>query len=216
MSSDDATPLPPASQVEAQADALAQEVRQLRALLGELQVELGGGVQSSLRERSAELQRMGGELHERQAESERLRLDLEAALRRSQDLEREIERWQGAATRGVEEIAEKHRAATERFEAQSQALEAALAGLRAQLEASRAQAQGAADARDGALKELERTRRRARTLKARVLRRERGRIEMTRSLSWRITAPLRWIPRALHQLALGGARLRRRMLKKKR
>lgn len=214
MSSDDASPLPQSPPGGARADALAEEVRQLKALLGELQSALGPGFQSALRERSSALQSLGGELAERQAEAERLRVELEDALARAGEMEREAERWRGAATRGVDEIAERHRAAVARFEAQSQALEQALAVLRAQLDASRAQAEAAAAACDGALTDAERARRRARVLKARVLRREAARIRTMRSLSWRITAPLRWIPQALRRLALGGARLRRRLMKR--
>ena len=46
------------------AAALALEVKALRALLEELQAELRPAVQSSLRERSSELQRAGADLAE--------------------------------------------------------------------------------------------------------------------------------------------------------
>jgi len=93
-------------------------------------------------------------------------------------------------------------------------LNQALDALRAQLDASRGLADAAAAARDGALADNDRARRRAAALKARLLRREAGRIAMARSLSWRITAPLRWVSEGLHGLALGGARLRRRLMKR--
>jgi chromosome segregation ATPase len=212
MSSDDASPLRPAP--AGRADTLAEEVRQLKALLAELQAELGPGISASLRERSSELQRMGAELDERQTEAQQAQRELDQAQARAADLEREVERWRGAATRGVDEIAERARAQTARFEALSQALEQALAELRAQLDLSKAQAQAATEARDGAVKQLEQARRRVRSLKAKVLRREKRRVEMMRSASWRITAPLRWIPAAGGRLMLGLARLRRRLLKR--
>jgi chromosome segregation ATPase len=212
MGSDDATPLPNVPMGEVHATALAEEVRQLKALLAELLAELGPGIQSSLRERSAELQRLGGELAEREATAERLQRELGEARAQAEDLEREVERWRGAATRGLDEIAERARQQAERFERQEAELNRALVQLRAELEASRARAETAAAARDGAMKDLERRNRRVGALKAKVLRREANRIRMTQSLSWRMTAPLRWIPETMHRLLLGGARLRRRLM----
>ncbi|HEY5412112.1 MAG TPA: hypothetical protein VIJ94_15425, partial [Caulobacteraceae bacterium] len=60
----------------------------------------------------------------------------------------------------------------------------------------------------------ERRQRRVRALRAKVLGRERRRMQMTRSLSWRITAPLRWLPAALHRLMRRAARLRRKLFKR--
>ena len=207
MSPDNASNPPPAPEGEVRAAALAQEVRELKALLAELQAELRPAIQSSLRERSAELQRLGGELAERQDE-------LETALARTGELEREVERWRGAATRGLDEIAERARDAAQRFERQEAELNQALAAVRAQLETSLGQADAALTARDGALKDLERSRRRIGSLRAKVMRREARRVQMTRSLSWRITAPLRWMALAMQRLLLSGARLRRRMLRR--
>lgn len=189
------------------ASALAEEVRQLKALLVELQAELTPAMQSSLRERSSELQRLGGELAERQDK-------LDKAQARAADLERDVERWRGTATRGVDEIAERARATAERFEQQSAELNQTLAVVRAKLEASRVQTDAASQARDGALKDLERSRRRLGSLKAKLLRREARRVQMTRSFSWRITAPLRWLAQGMKRLLLGGARLRRRMFRR--
>ena len=211
MAPDDAPPLLP--EPEGRAAALAEEVRQLKALLVELQAELKPAIQSTLRERSGELQRLGGEMAEQEAEARRLQGELEGALARTRDLEREVERWRGAAQRGVDEIAERAREAAQRFEARTDELNQALGAMRSQMEASRAQAEAAVLAREAAVKDLERTRRRAGSLKAKVLRREARRVQMMQSLSWRITAPLRWLPRVLRQLLLGGARLRRRLFK---
>ncbi len=194
--------------------ALADEVRLLRRLLLDLQDELRPAVQSSLRERSSELQRLGGELSERDDELRQARAELQAALARSTELEQEVERWRDAAHRGVDEVAEKARAAAERFQQQSGELERALAAVRAQLETSRAQVQPITRARDAALQEVERRKARIRALKAKVLRREARRIEMMRSPSWRLTAPIRWLPRFIHRVLLETARLRRRLLKR--
>jgi chromosome segregation ATPase len=212
--SPDNTYLPPAPESDVRTAALAEEVRQLKALLEALQAELEPAIQSRLRERSSELQRIGGELAERQVEAGQLRRELDQAQARSADLEREVERWRGAATRGVEEIAERARAAAERFEARTAELDQALARLRAQLETSQDQTQAAIGEREAAARALERSRRRIGSLKAKVLRREARRMQMMRSASWRFTAPLRWVQQALHRLALGGARLRRRLLKR--
>ena len=211
MAPDNAPPLLP--EPEGRAAALAEEVRQLRALLVELQAELKPAIQSSLRERSSELQRLGGEMAEQETATRRLQGELDGALARTQDLEREVERWRGAAQRGVDEIAERAREAAQRFEARTDELNQALAAVRSQLEASRAQGDAAVKAREAAVRDLERTRRRAGALKARVLRRETRRVQMMNSLSWRITAPLRWLAQAWRRMLLGGARLRRRLLR---
>ncbi len=171
-------------------------------------------MQSSLRERSSELQRLGGELDERQVEAQRLAAALEAAEARAVELEGEAARWKDAARRGLDEIAERARAAAARFEQQTRELNQALTAIKAELTASQAQAAAAADARDAASALAARGQRRARSLKAKVLERERRRMRMTRSLSWRITAPLRWLPAALSRLMKRAARLRRRMLKR--
>ena len=206
----DSTPLTP-PEGEARAAALAEEVRQLRRLLLELQSELRPAVQSSLRERSDELQRLGGEVAVREEELERLKADLKTARRRSLELEQEVERWKGAARRGLDELQEKARAAADRFEQQTEELTEALAAVRSQLEASRAQARSITQARDAALMEVERRTTRIRSLRARLLKREVRRIEMMRSLSWRITAPLRWFPKAFHRFLVETARMRRRI-----
>ena len=197
---------------EQDAAALAQEVKALRALIEDLQGGLGPGVQSSLRERSSELQRLGGELDERRAEAERLQAELDAAEARAADQEREAGRWRDAARRGLDEIAERARAAAARFEAETQELNRALTAIRAELATSQAEASAAILARDASSALAERRQRRVRSLRAKVLERERRRMRITRSLSWKITAPLRWIPRALQRLLKRGARLRRRML----
>ena len=199
---------------ENDAAALAGEVKALRALLEELQAELRPAVQSSLRERSSELQRQGAELDERRGEAERLGQALEAAEARAAELEREAARWREAARRGLDEIADRARAAAGRFEHQTAELNRALDAIRSELAASRTEAAAAAVARDAACALAERRQRRVRALRAKVLERERRRMRMTRSLSWRITWPLRWIPDALQRLLKGGARLRRRMLKR--
>ena len=118
-------------------------------------------------------------------------------------------------------IAFKARAASERFERETTELIGALASVRAQLESSRTQveagrvqAKALTQARDAALQQVERRQARVRSLRAKIIRREVRRIEMMTSLSWRITAPLRWIPMALQRALLSGARLRRRLLKR--
>ncbi|MEI9964321.1 MAG: hypothetical protein WDM92_06085 [Caulobacteraceae bacterium] len=68
--------------------------------------------------------------------------------------------------------------------------------------------------RDAAQHELERRRIRIAVLRARLLKREAQRIAMQRSLSWRITAPLRALGRALEPGLKRIARLRRRLLKR--
>ena len=203
MAPDD--PIPPDD--EARAAALVDEVRQLRRLLVDMQFDLSPALQSSLRERSDELQRLGGELALRDEEAARLRIQLREAEARARDLEREVERWRDAALRGVEAVAEKARAAAERYERETAELIQSLA-------AARAQAQAAALARDAAQQEVERRKTRIRSLRAKVVQRERRRIEMMESPSWRVTAPLRWLQKAPHQLLLRGARLRRRLLKR--
>ena len=214
MASDDSSHLPPSAPADAGAAALAEEVRQLKALLIGLQADLGSGVQSSMRERSAELQRLGGELSDKDRQLERLRDELQSAGARAEELEAEVERWRGAATRCLDEIAAKARAASERFEAETAELIGTLASVRAQLESSRAQAKSLTQARDAALHQVERRQARVGALKAKVIRREMRRIELMTSLSWKITAPLRWFPKAIQRLMLSGARLRRRLLKR--
>ncbi len=198
------------------AQALAEEVRELRRLLLGLQDELRPALQSQLRERSDELQRLGGELSVQQAEVERLSAELARSTARAEALEDETRRWKDAARRGLDEIAEKARAAAERFEARTAELAAELAAARAQLQASRAQADAIALARDAALHDLARRNARVRALKAKVIRREVRRIELMNTLSWRLTAPIRWLPQAFRRALLEGARLRRRLLKKTR
>ena len=180
---------------EQDAAVLAAEVKALRALLEEVQSGLGPGVQSALRERSTALQHLGGELDAHRDEAERLRLALEAAEARAAELEREAARWRTAARKGLQEISVKAKAAAERFEAQTTELNADLSAMRAELEASRsetsaveAQRRAAASARDKAV-----------ALAA----------SMTRSWSWRLTAPLRRTAEAVHRLLKRGARLRR-------
>ena len=65
--------------------------------------------------------------------------------------------------------------------------------------------------RDAALHEAARRRRLVQSLKAKVIRREVRRIQMVRSASWRLTAPLRMFLASWHRLMLGGARFRRRL-----
>src|SRR3954454_16772496 len=86
----DSSPLTP-PMGEDRTAALAEEVRMLRRLLLDLQEELKPAVQSSLRERSDALQRLGGELSERDDELRRLKTELEAARGRSSELEAEVE-----------------------------------------------------------------------------------------------------------------------------
>ena len=197
---------PPGGKAQ-EAAALAGEVKALRGLLEELQAELRPAVQSSLRERSSELQKLGGELDERRAEAERLAQALDVAEARAAELEREAARWKDAARRGLDEISERARAAAARFEAQTVELNQALTAIKAQ-------ATAAAEARDAASALADRRQRRVRSLRAKVLERERRRMRMTRSVSWRITAPLRWVCAAWERLMKRGARLRRRMLKR--
>ena len=212
MASENSADPPPGGEEEAA--ALAGEVKALRSLLEELQAELRPAVQSSLRERSSELQRQGGELAEREAEAERLRQALEAASARSLELEQEAARWREAAQRGLDEIAGRARATAERFAAETAELNRALTIVKAELAASQAQAAQALQARDEATALAERRRRRAASLRAKVVGREKRRMQMAGSLSWRITAPLRWMPAALHRMLKRGARLRRRLLKR--
>ena len=194
------------------AAALAGEVKALRGLLETLQAQLSPAVQSSLRERSDELQRLGGELAERSAEVERLQAALDAASGRSSELEREVERWRDAARRGLDEIAERVRAAQARFEQETAELGRALTAARAELAAKTAEADAAVRASDEAAALAERRNRRIRALRAKVVGRERKRMRMARSLSWRITAPLRLVPAALHRMLRRGARLRRKLM----
>jgi chromosome segregation ATPase len=203
MAPDD--PIPPDDEVRAA--ALADEVRQLKELLIGMQAELSPAMQSSLRERSDELQRLSGELAVRDEEASRLRRQLAEAEARARDLEREVERWRDAALSGVEAVAEKARAAVARYERET-------AELISGLTTARAQAQAVALARDQALQEVERRKARIRVLRAKVMQRERRRIEMMQSPSWQVTAPLRWAPKAMHELLRRGARLRRRLLKR--
>jgi hypothetical protein len=202
---------------EGRAAALAEEVRQLRQLLAELQADLSPALQSSLRERSTELQRMGGELAGREEEAQRLRLELDAAMIRSAELEEEVERWRGAARRGVEEVAERARAAAERFEAQTDELNRVLEAVRGQLTLSRAEAAAASQAReeaargrDAAIKDNARRKRRIGSLKARVMRLHAERT----TLSWKIAAPLRWIEARMQRMLRAGARLRRKITRR--
>jgi chromosome segregation ATPase len=185
---------------EQDAAALALEVKALRALLEQLQADLGPAVQSSLRERSTELQRAGADIAERQDRIERLQADLAAAETRAAGLEDEAARWRDAARRGLDEISERARQAQATYELQTAELGQALTAAKARLEVVRG--------------ETERSQRQVRSLRAKVVRRERRHMQMTRSLSWRITAPLRWMTRPLGRLLLAGARLRRRLMKR--
>ena len=212
MAPDNASPVSPSP--EGEDPALTREVRQLKQLLMDLQHELKPAIDSTLRERSQELQRLGAELAQRQDEVLVFRRERDEARARCAELEREVERWQGAARRGVDEVAEKARAASERYERETAELLRAVAAARAQLESSRAQAAAMTQARDAALLEVERRKARIRALKVKVVRREVRRMEMMRSASWKVTAPLRWFPRAVHELLLGGARLRRKLLRR--
>jgi O-antigen chain-terminating methyltransferase len=192
---------------EEAAAALAGEVRALRALLEEVQAELKPAVQSSLRERSSELQRQGAELDEHRAQAERLGRALGAVEARAAELEREAARWKDAATRGLDEITGKVRAQAALFEDQTRELNHALTAARSELIATQADASSAAEA-------LGASRRQVQSLEADAAQRERLRLEMMRSPSWRITAPLRWLSAALLRLQKRGAHLRRRLLKR--
>ena len=194
------------------AAALAGEVKALRGLLETLQSQLNPAVRSSLRERSDELQRLGGELAEQKAEVDRLQAALEAESGRSADLEREAERWRDAARRGLDEIADRVRAAQARFEQETAELGRALTASRTELAAKAAEAEAAVQARDEATTLAERRQRRVRALRAKVIGREQTRMRMARSLSWRITAPLRWIHAAWRRTMRRAARLRRKVL----
>lgn len=184
--------------------ALAAEVRALRALLEELQSGLGPGVQSALRERSSALQQLGGELDAHRAEAERLAQALQAAEARAAELDREAGRWRTAARKGLKELSEKARAAAERFEAQSAELNGAITATKAQLAASRAEAASAESARRTAAKARDKA-------VALAEERERQRLAMEGSLSWKITAPLRWTSRGLDRLFKRAASLRRKL-----
>ncbi len=205
------TPASTPPEDEGRAEALAGEVRELRQLLIALQADLKPSIQSSLRERSSELQRLGGELSDQEAAARSLRVELDDSLRRVSELEEDVERWRDAARRGVDEVARKARETAERFERQTAELSEALSLARSQLEASRTLTRSMTQARDAALKEAERRKARILTLRTRIVRREARKV---RSLSWRITAPLRWLERTSHRWLLRGARLRRRLFKR--
>jgi len=177
-----------------------------------------------------------------EGETNPLARDLAEALARADELEREVERWRCAATGGVEAVSERALLAARRFEERSAELDRTLKAAYAELEASRADIDAAARARDAevlaraaamqarddavrardnallardaARTDLKHARRRAGWLKTKVLRREARRIQMMRSASWRITAPLRWLSGVLRRAARGGARLRRRLLRR--
>ena len=84
---------------EPKAQALSEEVRELKQLLAALQAELKPALQSSLRERSEELQRLGGELSERDDMVRSLKSELDAAGRRAVELEQDVERWRARSWR---------------------------------------------------------------------------------------------------------------------
>lgn len=220
---------------DAGAAALADEVRALRALLEEVQAELKPAVQSSLRERSTELQRQGAELDAHREQAGRLALALEAVEARAAELEREAARWREAAHRGLDEIAGRARAQAALFDEQTQELNQALTAIRTALSASEAQASAAAEAHAAAMRQaqaaaadtlraaqahhaaearsaaeaLGKSRKQVRSLEAEAAERERQRVQMVRSVSWRITAPIRWVERLIKRLA----HLRRRLTK---
>jgi len=195
---------------EMDAAALAAEVRALRALLQELQAELSPAVQSSLRERSTELQRQGAELDAHRDEAGRLGQALQAAEARAAELELEAARWKDAAHRGLQEIDERARAQAARFEHQTGELKWALNALKLDLAASQAEAAAASEALAAASALAEHRKAQVRARNAAALEHERLRTAMTGSLSWRITAPLRWISAALRRLLKGGASPARR------
>lgn len=198
---------------DAGAAALAGEVRALRALLEEVQAELKPAVQSSLRERSSELQRQGAELDEHRAHAERLGRALEAVEARAAELEREAARWREAALKGLDEIAGRARAQAALFDEQTQELNRALTEARTALSATEARAAEALQAADAdarsAAEALGKSHEQVRSLEAQAAEGERQRQQMIRSVSWRITAPIRWI----EQLVKRMARLRRRLTK---
>lgn len=216
MASDNSSETP--AEGDGDAATLALEVKALRALLEELQVELKPAVQSSLRERSSELQRAGADLAEQQAAIDRLTAALAAAEARSARLEEEAARWREAAHRGLDEIAERAREAAARFAQETAELNQALTAAKARLDAAQAEALKLKQARDAAREEAVVREDRIRVLETKVLGREQRLQEMTRSLSWRITTPLRWITRplaaSLQPLLLELARRRRRMMKR--
>jgi chromosome segregation ATPase len=201
---------------------LAGEVKALRDLLQSLQAQISPAMQSSLRERSDELQRLGGELAEHKAEAERLQAALDAADSRALELEREAGRWRDAARRGLDELAERIRAAQARFEHQTSELNAALTAAREELrtrladaetalEARQAEAVAAIEARDRAVGDAKRRERMVQTLKAKVVGRERRRIELERSVSWRISQPLYRLEAWLTLTKRRAARLKRKL-----
>jgi chromosome segregation ATPase len=127
-------------------------------------------------------------------------------------LKGEAERWRAAARRTADEIGEAARAAVQRFEAQTAELARALDEARAETELARRRATALTRERYAAMLALEKARRRAEALKARVLRSEGRRLRMAAAWTWRAAAPVRALGRSLEPLLKSGARLRKRLL----
>ena len=177
---------------EARPEALSNELEELKGLLQALQSGLGPGVQSALRERSEEVQRLAGELAGRDERLQQLDEELAAARARIADLEREVGRWQEAARTGVEEIAERARAAAEAFRAEVEMLRRDAGALRGELSEANA--------------EIERGRSR--------LKKAQSAYEAVASNPWwRSTALMREPAKTWTGWMKAGARLRRRLFK---
>jgi chromosome segregation ATPase len=191
---------------EARPVALSDDIGELKALLEALQSGLTPGVQSALRERSQEVQRLAGELAGRDESLQELQVELEAARTRIAELEREVERWQEAARRGVEEIGEQARAAAEAFRAEIACMSQDLA--------ARAEEIAVLSREGGALKlELAAAQAEVERGRSRLKKAQAAYAEVTDNPWWRATALLREPGATWTNWLKKGARLRRRLTK---